>query len=105
MSGGFHCDRCGLCCRKVGRFEFMKAFDRGDGVCKYLNENNLCSIYETRPTICNVDELYEKFYRDKISREGWYRLQYEGCRKLKEELANDGQNGLLRGAASGQRRN
>ena len=72
----------------------MKAFDRGDGVCKYLNENNLCSIYETRPTICNVDELYEKFYRDKISREGWYRLQYEGCRKLKEELANDGQNGL-----------
>ena len=94
MSGCFHCDRCGLCCRKVGRFEFMKAFDRGDGVCKYLNENNLCSIYETRPTICNVDELYEKFYRDKISREGWYRLQYEGCRKLKEELANDGQNGL-----------
>ena len=88
MSGGFHCDKCGLCCRKVGKFPFMKEFDRGDGACKHLKDDNTCAIYETRPTICNVDEIYEKFYRNKISREGWYRLQAEACRKLKKEHEN-----------------
>jgi len=28
-------------------------WDRGDGACKYL-ENNVCSIYEQRPEICRV---------------------------------------------------
>lgn len=88
MSGGFHCDRCGLCCRKVGKFPFMKEFDRGDGVCKHLTDDNLCAIYDHRPTICDVDRLYGIYFKDKMSKEEWYRLQYEGCRELKEENGN-----------------
>ena len=33
----FHCTGCGLCCRVVGRIS--KELDRGDLVCKYLNED------------------------------------------------------------------
>lgn len=85
---GFHCDRCGLCCSKVGKFPSMKEFDRGDGACKHLNGDNTCAIYENRPTICNVDRLYEERFKDDMTRDEWYRLQYEGCRELKEENGN-----------------
>ena len=88
MSGGFHCDRCGLCCRKVGKFPSMKEFDRGDGACKHLKDDNTCAIYETRPTICNVDRLYEERFKDDMTRDEWYRLNNEGCRELKEENGN-----------------
>jgi len=38
----FSCDKCGACCRAVK--------------CDRLKDN-LCSIYDTRPTICRVDEM------------------------------------------------
>ena len=85
MSEGFHCDRCGLCCRKVGKFDFMKEFDRGDGACKHLKADNTCAIYENRPTICNVERLYEERFKDEMTRDEWDRLNSEGCRELKEE--------------------
>ena len=34
------CKQCGMCCQMIYR-------------CRYLNENNTCSIYETRHTICH----------------------------------------------------
>ena len=42
----FECDKCGACCRSLKRSELYSKLDRGDGVCKYLNDN-LCSIYDT----------------------------------------------------------
>lgn len=41
---------------------------------------------------CNVDRLYEERFKDRMSKEEWYRLQYEGCRELKEEKANEGRD-------------
>jgi len=32
--------------------------DRGDGACIYLGQDNLCTIYETRPMLCNVEEMF-----------------------------------------------
>jgi len=37
----------------------MKDYHNGDGVCKYLNSDSQCSIYETRPDICRVDKQEE----------------------------------------------
>lgn len=84
MSGGFHCDRCGICCRKVGKFPFMKEFDRGDGTCRHLTDKNLCAIYDSRPEVCNVDALYERLYAGKISREEFYRINERACEALKK---------------------
>ena len=48
----WECNKCGACCRLAGFI--IKEWDRGDGACKMLNEDNTCSIYETRPHICRV---------------------------------------------------
>lgn len=64
--------------------ELYSDLDRGDGICKYFDLNSkLCSIYENRPDKCNVDKIYDDFYKDKISREQYYELNYRACRLLK----------------------
>ena len=79
----FKCDRCGKCCRNLQLSEIYSDLDRGDGVCRYLN-GNLCSIYADRPLKCRIDESYEKYFRDVMPREEYYRKNYEVCKILKE---------------------
>ena len=81
----FQCDCCGLCCRNVRRSLLQVTFDRGDGICKFLDtESNLCKIYDNRPIVCNVESYYEKFLADKFSRKDFYELNYKVCKSLKE---------------------
>jgi len=83
----FFCDKCGLCCKNIKGIKELKEFDRGDGICKYLNEKtNLCEIYENRPLICRVDEMYEKYFYKFYSKEEYYQLNYNACKKLKGEI-------------------
>lgn len=82
----FPCEQCGCCCRRVGEVFFMRHLANSDGVCKYLDEaTNLCTIYDRRPIVCRVDEFYEKNLSDKMSREEFYRLNKEQCKKFREE--------------------
>ncbi|MDD3662245.1 MAG: YkgJ family cysteine cluster protein [Candidatus Pacebacteria bacterium] len=78
----FNCDQCGECCRNLHKSELYKELDRGDGVCKYLEEN-LCAIYENRPLLCRVDECYDRYFINIMSREQFYKLNNEECLKLK----------------------
>ncbi len=82
MNNDFPCDKCGLCCRNISMIPQLKEFDDGTGVCKYLREN-LCSIYEKRPAICNVELMYEKYYKQQYSKQAFYELNQKGCMKLK----------------------
>jgi len=61
-----------------------KELDRGDGICRYL-DGNLCSIYQTRPLICRIDECYDLYFKDKITKQEFYELNYQMCKKLKGE--------------------
>lgn len=79
----FECDKCGLCCSHIGGIDLYKDLDRGDGVCMYL-KGNLCSIYESRPLLCRVDESWEKIFYAQMSKEDYYELNYKGCMALKE---------------------
>lgn len=79
----FECDKCGLCCSHIGGVDLYKDLDRGDGVCMYLKEN-LCSIYESRPLLCRVDESWEQIFSAEMSREDYYKLNYKGCMALKK---------------------
>lgn len=79
----FKCDRCGWCCRNLDKSDLYKDLDRGDGTCIYL-KGNLCSIYETRPLKCRVDEFYDKFFYKYMTREKYYELNKEQCEKLKK---------------------
>lgn len=80
----FKCDKCGQCCRNLHLSEIYSDLDRGDGVCKYL-QGDLCSIYENRPLKCRIDEGYEAFYKDSMSKDEYYRLNYAGCEQLKRQ--------------------
>ena len=79
----FKCEKCGACCRTVGLIEEAKFLDRGDGVCKYLDKNNLCMIYEFRPEICRVDKMYKR-YKNKMTWDEYLELSYESCDKLRK---------------------
>lgn len=84
----FKCDKCGECCRHLNKSELYRELDRGDGVCKYL-VHNLCSIYDERPLLCRVDEAYYAYFQSEMTKEEYYRLNYEGCksiRKIKEDV-------------------
>lgn len=80
----FSCDMCGKCCRNLQLSEIYSSLDDGTGKCIYLNGNQ-CSIYNDRPLICKVDESYEVFFKDIMSKEEYYRINYEVCNKLKHK--------------------
>ena len=81
----FDCDKCGACCKNIRRANFAHELDRGDGICKHFDaQTNLCKIYSTRPIFCNVDAYYEKFLLHVMSREKFYRMNHDACRRLKE---------------------
>ncbi len=82
--GKFICDKCGLCCTQLNKSSIYVELDRGDGICKFFDEETrLCTIYQARPLMCNIDQAYERYFKDELSKEEYYRLNYEVCRQLK----------------------
>ena len=78
----FQCDMCGECCRNLDKSPIYESLHNGDGICRYLT-GNLCSIYEDRPLLCRIDESYDAFFKEIMSREEYERLNYESCILLK----------------------
>lgn len=79
----FQCNQCGECCRHLDQSEIYQDLDRGDGICRFL-EGDSCSIYQNRPLMCQVDRAYEEIFKDVYTKEEYYRMNYEACRKLQE---------------------
>lgn len=79
----FECDKCGECCRNLQMSDIYKDLDSGDGTCKYL-KGNLCSIYENRPLKCRVDESYDCYFSEDMTREEFYEQNYKVCKELKQ---------------------
>ena len=81
----FKCDCCGLCCMNLNKSDLYDDLNRGDGVCKYFDEvSKLCSIYERRPSKCNVDKMYDILYKSEMSKKEYYELNYNICNLLKK---------------------
>jgi len=74
----FDCSKCGACCRVVGALPEMSAYDRGDGACKHLTDDNRCAIYETRPLLCRVDVMRPPV----MTEAGWHEVNHEMCERL-----------------------
>lgn len=82
----FPCEKCGCCYRRVGEVFLARQMAKSNGVCKYLDEStNLCMIYNERPFFCRVDEFYEKNLSDNMSREEFYRLNKDICKKFQSK--------------------
>ncbi len=92
----FNCTKCGLCCSNIGKAienakgrdgELMKElaafpykYDES-GRCENLGEDKMCKIYETRPDICSVNKIYEKYMREEMSTDEWYAVNEAACRQ------------------------
>lgn len=79
----FNCEHCGCCCRNLDKSDIYASLDRGDGVCKYLYGND-CSIYENRPLLCRIDESYDRLFSSLMSREEFYSINKQACKKIQE---------------------
>lgn len=79
----FPCSACGRCCRKVGLAIETQALDRGDGVCRHLDEHsNLCTIYDRRPEICRISLQYELNYKSRFTWEEFVAVNVAVCHQL-----------------------
>lgn len=68
----FLCSGCGECCRRIGNLskEDKKRLDfpydqKSDGSCEKLDENGKCTVYDSRPSICNVEKTFDKYHKPK----------------------------------------
>lgn len=80
----FKCDCCGLCCMNLKMSQIYMDLDRGDGICKFFDvQTKLCSVYTDRPEKCNIDKIYKKYYKQQMTQQEFYDLNYEVCMLLK----------------------
>lgn len=77
----FPCTKCGECCRHIDRVPQLAQFDPGNGICIHL-VGNLCDIYEDRPEICSVSQMYRRYYSTQFSISEFYKLNEEACREI-----------------------
>lgn len=67
----FECTKCAGCCTKQNLKHFnLKhwGIEIDDaGVCKNLKDDNTCGIYEDRPLICRIEELYDRIDEIKVN--------------------------------------
>ena len=81
----FPCTSCGLCCKHISHIKELKEYDLGNGVCKYLNlDTNECLMYDKRPDICKVDEMFNKKYHKCYTKEEFYKLNADACNRLQK---------------------
>jgi len=86
----FPCSGCGLCCQNIAGISELKDFDLGNGVCKYFDfVSNSCKIYQDRPLVCRVDEMYEKRFSKLFSKEEFYIENAKICNALQERYKMD----------------
>lgn len=79
----FPCTSCGKCCQSIKNSSQTRHLDRGDGTCRhFVDETLLCSIYETRPLECRVEEYYQKHLSQTISWDDFIEVNVSICRKL-----------------------
>ena len=81
----FPCTQCGCCCRRVGDalkqgIEFPYGA-KEDGACEML-ENNMCKVYNDRPTVCNIDSVIKLLGQDK---QEYYKESIRLCNKMMNE--------------------
>ena len=99
----FKCSSCGLCCSDVRSMkkdghdmpQIQKEIDlfpykpKEDGSCENLGEDNICSTYDNRPTLCDVSGMYDKYPEIAESKEEWFKINNMGCNILIKKVGLD----------------
>jgi Fe-S-cluster containining protein len=93
----YKCDACGRCCKYMKMVMENKdkykgarriAIDRfpykwkEDGSCEKL-VNNKCEVYSKRPLLCNIEKMYEVFFKGVMSKKEYFEKVKKSCNMLK----------------------
>lgn len=65
--------------------EFPHSFDES-GRCEMLGEDNKCSVYDSRPLICNISAIATKL---KINKEEFFKHNAMSCNELLEKSGRE----------------
>ena len=87
----FPCTGCGCCCRVIDwaddivvkddpEHPYYFPYTHKDGVCEKLIDNK-CSVYETRPLLCRIENMIEKILPG-VDKEEYYKLNIKACNML-----------------------
>jgi len=90
---GFQCKKCGACCKLVkkliGNTPFPYSFTE-DGTCEKYDPVIGCTVYETRPDVCNIEAGYEVYNRIlPMGKETYYELTKINCNRWMDQLNID----------------
>ena len=66
----------------------LSDYDTGNGICRHLI-NNLCSIYEQRPSICNIEEMYLSNFKEVMKENEFTYLNMKTCIQIAEHFENN----------------
>lgn len=93
MLNKFPCTSCGCCCRRIGKTVEKAKFLSGElafpfkwdetGKCEMLTDDNRCRVYDTRPLVCRIEEMYKYF--GSYSREEFYKMNIAACNQMMDE--------------------
>lgn len=76
------CTRCGICCTQLNCNPLYAELDRGDGTCRHLDlTEKTCTIFPTRPEVCNSEILYQKHFRH-MPPEDFIAANLELCKEM-----------------------
>ena len=90
----FPCTKCGQCCRHISSIlanssnyptvikDLIERFPyevNEDGSCSKLTSDGLCSVYENRPIMCNINLMGQLLQQ---SQPDWHRKQADICNEL-----------------------
>ena len=75
----------------------LSNYDQGNGVCRYL-ENDLCSIYEDRPPICNTEKMYLLYFKDEMAENEFIGINIISCIQIAEYFKEESIVGKMRWA-------
>lgn len=95
MKEGFPCTGCGACCRRIdvviGKLDDMGVkpgnelyfpYKSEGGKCEKLTSDNKCSVYENRPTICNIEKMMAL---TGMGKNEYYAINAAACNKMMDE--------------------
>lgn len=79
----FPCTQCGACCKSIDGISFLELFNE-NGQCNKLKGNS-CTIYETRPLLCNIEQSYIEIFSQYMTLEEFYTQNALACNQLQEK--------------------
>lgn len=84
METKFNCTKCGACCKLIPDYA-LKIYElprANTGGCGHLLPDNSCSIYDTRPDVCNTRVMWSKVYHSTVTWEEYTKISEEFCKVL-----------------------